>query len=768
MLGKIFVYSIAVFSILSTLIYLISDKRTELRKYATWLFYATAFSVVATSIFLLYNILIHNFQYTYIWEYSSRELHNFLLVATFYSGQQGSFLLWLLIMSIVGLFLSQSSKNSELEPYVMGIFSLVLFFIAIILIFKSPFDYVWETFAEEKLKVGFIPPNGRGLNPILQNYWINIHPPTLFTGYSLMTVPFVYALAALIKREYKNWVKDVMPWALIGGAILGLGLMLGGFWAYETLGWGGFWAWDPVENSSLIPWIFCVVLIHTLIVQKKTNGLVKTNFVLAILTFVFVLYATFLTRSGVLGDTSVHSFVTPGAIIYNLLIIFMATFSIAGFFFLIYRIKDINKFIEKSNFKPVSKEYSLTLGSILLLALGVVVLIGTSWPIMAELFGQPKASIDPKVYNNFGAIFAFLFLIINAISLYQKWQSKSKSEILNKLSIPLGASIVIAIILYIVGIKDINYLLLTFAAIFALLTNLEFIIKKAIKTPQKTGTYIAHFGVSLLVIGAVIAGAYSESQTIRLKQNESKAAFGYKFTFVGKSRIEQELSDREKYYFAVSIDKDNHHSIVKPIVYWSNFNEWKSPYLEPGIYAKMKKDIYVAPIAVETDFNMARLSLMRNEMSVIPINKDIKFQIESLNMDEKTMMTEGMVVFNTIIKTELNGVESTDTIVSHINPDTWEGSFDDWKTLNKYGIDVNMIGITRDMKDIAHSKLEFFFKKSNEKMPKPVDVFTFDVTIKPFINLVWAGTIITVIGFLIAFAKHIKRNNTILPNKNIV
>lgn len=759
MLGKILIYATVIFSILSTILYFLSDKKIELRKYAAWLYYATTLAVVAASVYLLANIMANNFQFTYIWEYSSKELHDFFLIASFYSGQQGSFLLWLLIMVITGLFMMQSAKKHSLEAYAMGFYAFVLFFIALILVFKSPFDYVWETFAAEKLEVGFTPTNGRGLNPILQNYWINIHPPILFIGYALMTVPFVYALAALIQREYKKWIDYVIPWALVGGGILGLGIMLGGFWAYETLGWGGFWAWDPVENASLIPWIFIVAFIHTALVQKRTNGLVKTNFLVAILSFIFVLYATFLTRSGILGDTSVHSFVTPGALVYTLLVIFMVTFTGLGIFYIIYRLNDINKYLEKSSFKPISREYSLALGSILLMALGIVVIIGTSWPAMAELFGQPKAAIDISNYNKFGSVFAFVFLIINGISLYQRWASSSMSDVTTKLIIHFVASVIITVIFFFLGMKNFSFLLLSFSAIFSLLTNFEFLFKNALKNPRVIGSYISHLGIALLIIGAIISGGYSESQSIKLKHKESKELFGYNFTFEGKKRIEQQFGDREKYHFSVNIEKDGKSHVVKPIVYWSNFNDWQSPFLEPGIYAKLQRDVYVAPIAVETDFNMDRLVLMKNEVGVIPNNEKITFMIESLSMDESAALNDGRVIFKTVVKTELDGVPAWDTISTRIDPNSWEGNFEDWETLDNCGLDVNMIRILRDMNNVSNSKLEFFFKKSGEKMPTPIDVFTFDVTLKPLINLVWVGTLATFFGFLIALTRYTKKGN---------
>ena len=173
----------------------------------------------------------------------------------------------------------------------------------------------------------------------------------LFIGYAAMTVPFVFALAGLIKKEFHEWINIALPWTLAASALLGLGIMLGAFWAYETLGWGGFWGWDPVENSSLIPWLTSVALIHTMLVQRKTKGLIRTNFALAIISFVLVLYATFLTRSGILGDISVHSFGEPGKLVYTLLMGFQITFTLIAVLVFIIRFKDISKASSNSSFK---------------------------------------------------------------------------------------------------------------------------------------------------------------------------------------------------------------------------------------------------------------------------------------------------------------------------------------------------------------------------------------------------------------------------------
>lgn len=376
MLGQILIYVAFGLSVLSGFFYIIAKDKQSFLKLGRIAYYGVTATMLAISMYLLSNILSHNFQMTYVWEYSSTTLPLNLLISTFYAGQQGSFLLWGLTLTLIGFFLIPYLKERNYEYVTMGIFVLVIAFILLILIFKSPFEFVWQTYADQNVEVGFMPKEGRGLNPILQNYWINIHPPILFLGYSAMTIPYIFAISGLLKKDYRKWIRLALPWTLFASAILGLGLMLGGLWAYETLGWGGFWAWDPVENSSLIPWLTAVTLVHTMYIHQKTGGLIKTNFVLAFLTFLFVLYATFLTRSGVLGDTSVHSFVSPGPIIYKLLLIFMILFLLLAVITLFVRLNKIKS--PEINFKVSSKEFIVSLGVIALLLVTFIVLFGTS------------------------------------------------------------------------------------------------------------------------------------------------------------------------------------------------------------------------------------------------------------------------------------------------------------------------------------------------------------------------------------------------------
>ena len=269
-------------------------------------YFTAAIGTLLASALLMLFIIQHRFEFNYITNYSSRDLPFSLLITTFWAGQEGSFMLWALFASLIGLVLQRYSIRKNIEAEVMTTYSIVLGFLLLLISIKSPFEYIWQ--AQAGVEKGFVPPDGHGLNPLLQNFWMIIHPPILFLGFSSLAVPFVLAVAALGQRNYKNWMNSAVPWVLFSALALGAGLMLGGYWAYGVLGWGGWWGWDPVENSSLVPWIVTVILVHTMLIQIITGKLVRTNFVLAILAYLLVVYSTFLTRSGILANSSVHSF----------------------------------------------------------------------------------------------------------------------------------------------------------------------------------------------------------------------------------------------------------------------------------------------------------------------------------------------------------------------------------------------------------------------------------------------------------------------------
>jgi len=352
---------------LAMISYFRSIRQPRIVAFARTGFHVTVTMVFLASAALLILIVKHQFQFHYIWAYSSRELPLGLLMSTFYAGQEGSFLLWTLMVAIVGVVLLAYTQRHDSEREVMGVFTGILAFLLMLLIVKNPFTLI---------EGGVVPADGRGLNPLLQNFWMQIHPPILFVGFAAMAPPFALAIGALMRRRYQDWVTSAMPWVIGGMLWLGLGIALGGFWAYETLGWGGWWGWDPVENASLIPWLIAVASIHTMITQRRTKGLVLTNFILTILAFVTVLYSTFLTRSGVLGDASVHSFVDPGRFSFTLLVLFMFAFTDTGLALLFGRFTRWGRslFERYSGWKLIAVTY--------------LIIIGPSIPIFAQVSGD--------------------------------------------------------------------------------------------------------------------------------------------------------------------------------------------------------------------------------------------------------------------------------------------------------------------------------------------------------------------------------------------
>ena len=338
MIGSIFLSIALVLSLIAMVMYYLSFKGYKnTLNIARYSYHGMAIFVIAASTFLWYAILTHQYQYKYIFSYSQNSLSTGLLLSSFWGGQEGSFMLWLLLTSIIGVVLqSYSSRRGDLESRVMAVFALATTFLLVMVSpwFKNPFELIWATpifvdiknIAPQYLNLSFIQnfiftdqqsnttfiqmssqlhgllaqagvqvnqfiADGKGLNPQLLNYWMQIHPPMLFTGFSMATVPFSFAMAALMKNDYRDWVNQSLPWVLAGTGILGLAVMMGGYWAYEMLGWGGYWAWDPVENSSLIPWLIGVASIHTMLVQKRSlktsagiGRYAKTNLILCMFT----------------------------------------------------------------------------------------------------------------------------------------------------------------------------------------------------------------------------------------------------------------------------------------------------------------------------------------------------------------------------------------------------------------------------------------------------------------------------------------------------
>jgi cytochrome c-type biogenesis protein CcmF len=262
--------------------------REEWRSLARQAYVLMTAAVVIVSCLLLYLLITHDYRLAYVWSYSDNLLPLHYLISTFWGGQEGSFLLWIFWGVLLGLPLMKFARSYESR--VMVFYNLTLLSLIMLLLKQDPFRF------HEGLTAAMIPMDGQGLNPLLQNPWMVVHPPVMFIGYASLAIPFAFALAALWMQRYDEWTKVSLPWVLLSLGTLGLAIMLGGYWAYETLGWGGYWGWDPVENASLVPWLMTAALGHGMLLQRSRNRFRRLNLVLAVAAYLLVVYATFLTR----------------------------------------------------------------------------------------------------------------------------------------------------------------------------------------------------------------------------------------------------------------------------------------------------------------------------------------------------------------------------------------------------------------------------------------------------------------------------------------
>jgi cytochrome c biogenesis factor len=842
-LGRVVILLGFIAAIVSIFSYFRALKSPGLAPLGRAAFHSTTTMVFITSAALFILILKHQFQYHYVWAYSSTDLPLGLLMSTFYAGQEGSFLLWTLMVAIIGIILLNYTRRHDNEREVMGVYSGILAFLMLLLVVKNPFALN---------EAGMIPTEGKGLNPLLQNFWMQIHPPILFIGFAAMAPPFALAISALIRKRYQNWIVSALPWVVGGSMVLGLGIALGGYWAYETLGWGGWWGWDPVENASLIPWIVSVAAVHTMLTQKRTKGLILTNFILVIMGFVLVLYSTFLTRSGVLGDASVHSFVDPGRFAFTLLVLFMFMFTDIGFGYLFARFTswgnslfekysgwklgatlylifivpsipifaqisgDLTQVFDESilsggvltaiiltpllwishflnvmsflwipaiilkvalivytvssrvhsskkftSFGMMTRETFLGFGSGILAALTLIVLLGTSLPIIPQpivdafngLLGWMNSSfnmsftlgntVEPAFYDAMGLPLAILIAGMNGFALLLKWKSNDGKDVLRKTMMPFAIAVVITIILFFVaGIQDVGMMALAFTSAFTIIINAQVGYKIIRGNPKFAGAYIAHIGIAFMFLGIIGSGFYSEDQAVELPQGVTKSAFGYNLTYVGF----ETFWNGERYYFKIRMDDMDGNEIetVKTIMFVSHYGGQEQIFRNPGIAHFLHKDIYLEPQALmqPDPEGGERLVLVKGESYDFG-GYNVKFTNFEMNNSKKSSNFTIGAVFE-VGKYGEKSEEITATRVT--GPD---GIMAEPALIQAGDLAITVLGMTPNKEDLAQSTIEVRLQNPNI----PVDPTNMKETLvvmaslKPFILLVWIGIVLMVVGF---------------------
>jgi cytochrome c-type biogenesis protein CcmF len=461
-----------------------------------------ALSIVLAAAVLLLALYRRDFRIEYVYQYSGLDLPIQYQLAAFWAGQKGSFLIWLLWGVLLGLPLRKAAGRDE--PTVMGVYLLTLFGLLFILARENPFIMLPEA-----------PADGQGLNPLLQDSWMVIHPPVMFIGYASTAIPFAFAFAAMWRRDTSSWAARAFPWALGGFLVLGAAILMGGYWAYRTLGWGGYWGWDPVENASLIPWLVGVVLIHGLYLEKTRQRFRRMNLVIACVLYFSVLYGTFLTRSGVLADFSVHSFVDLG--ISGWLIALMAFFAFGSIYLLATRLRAVET---QPNEDPlVSRGSWMMLATIVVGLSTLVIAIGTSAPLITGWLAEQPGQVGPEFYNTVNMPLALLIAALLASVPFLTWKEMPLPELGRKMLPSLGVALVATMVGFTVGVHEVFHLLFLFLATAALASNLLKVISLARNGGLKgIGGYLAHVGVGIMLLGILASSAYDRSAKITLPQ----------------------------------------------------------------------------------------------------------------------------------------------------------------------------------------------------------------------------------------------------------
>jgi cytochrome c-type biogenesis protein CcmF len=476
-------------------------------------------------------ILTNNFHSAYVAEHSNRTLPFFYKVAVLWAGQEGSLLFWTWLLSIYGglAVLLNRHKNRQLMPYVVAVlmgtatfFSSVTFFVA------NPFHEL--ALAGPSGTQAFAPPDGNGLNPLLQYHSMVIHPPMLYLGYVGFVVPFAFAMAALITRQLgDNWIHTTRRWTMVPWMFLGVGILLGGNWAYVVLGWGGYWGWDPVENASLLPWLAGTAFLHSVMIQEKRGMLKVWNIVLVITTFFLCIFGTFLTRSGIVS--SVHAFaqsnIGPFFAVFLGIVLF---FAVSLLFLRLEFLKSENKLDSM-----ISRESGFLFNNWILLAAVFAVLWGTIFPIISKAVEGVTVTVGAPFFNKVGVPIGLLLLFLTGAGPLLAWRKTSFQSLKRNFTLPVAVAVVTGATLWLAGVRHLYaWMTLVLSAFTVVCILQEFY--KGVRTRQRTsgenpfqalynltmgntrryGGYVVHLGVVLLFVG--FAGQAFQAETKGLMQ----------------------------------------------------------------------------------------------------------------------------------------------------------------------------------------------------------------------------------------------------------
>ncbi len=578
---------------------------------------AAALSLTVAALALWYAFLTRDFSVEYVAEYSSRTLSIFYTLGAFWAGQPGSLLLWAWVLSLygVGVIWQNRARNRELMAWVTPVLSGVLFFFILLLAFPSdPFK-----------RLPFTPPDGQGLNPLLQNYGQWIHPITMYMGYVGFTVPFAFCVAALVTGNLGDtWVRTVRKWTLWAWIFLTVGIIFGGRWAYVELGWGGYWGWDPVENASLLPWLTGTAYLHSVMIQEKRGMLKVWNVVLAVATFALSLFGTFLTRSGVIS--SVHAFAQSSVGTYLILGTILAVLLGGGL--IAWRLPELRQAGTLDS--AISRESSFLLNNLLFVAIAFAVFWGTVFPLVAEAVRGVKVSVGPPFFEAVVAPLGLAVVALIGFCPLLAWRKASLRNLRRNFLLPISVGAAAAGVLslltkgrhpgVILTLATSAFVLATVAAEFwrgtkarrrlrqePIVTSLARLFSR---NPRRYGGYVIHVGVVVLVAAVTLHRAFATDARASLKVGDSYRVGRYSLTLAS---VEQKETPAKFYTQAVLEVKD---ASGKPLgkvrtekAFYANQEQ---PTTEVGIKSTPLEDLYVILESADPAQGVAALRFLVN------------------------------------------------------------------------------------------------------------------------------------------------------------
>ena len=554
------------------------------------------FLIAIASGVLIHALVVSDFSIFYVWRNSSVDMPMFFKVTAFWGGLEGSLLFWILVQSFFAMVVAfrYQYSNREIIPYVIATLNGILCFLLVLLLgWSNPLDLQ-----------ATIPAEGRGLNPLLQHIAMVVHPPSLYLGFIGFSVPFAFAIAGMIRGKLDNeWVLTTRRWTLVSWYFLSMGLILGGQWAYEELGWGGFWAWDPVENAAFMPWLTGTAFLHSVMIQEKRNMLKIWNVVLIIITYGLTIIGTFLTRSGVVN--SVHSFTQSE--IGPAFLVFLAVVLVVGFALLFRRIQMLES--EHKMEAVLCRENAFLAQNVIFVGMAFTVLLGTTFPLLAEAIRGTKLSIQAPFFNTIMAPMGYVLFFLMGIGTVIAWRKSSKESLRRNFQNPMITATVGTIILAVFIPFHLEAFTIFWIAIFVTVTILIEVGKAAhVKGKQlqagplvgmihvfqrnqrRYGGLVIHLGVVLMFLG--FAGTFfSEERDLTLEREEMVPLNAYYLKFTGVEQFQVRNATHRAAIIEVYDQDKQLLEVMKPAK--SFYPTQPQPLTEIALRREFLKDLYL-------------------------------------------------------------------------------------------------------------------------------------------------------------------------------